>query len=312
MTTKLTGVSAPPPVPGITGSGGSQQGEGVREGDRKGAWGEGEVRSFVVEGRRRHQAAWPGAHCSPPHTPWPRGAGHIPHSGGPLVVREAPVGEGREVWGTGSRLRKASQGVDLAGPGILVPLEIDRVCRIEGGVLVKEVVGSEEEAHSVAHSHRVGNIFCMRDVQETSCHPGHQVLAREKKEDLRPGFVKDIPASYSLGCEDSAHQPRRNVKSQVFFVFDFWLFFLVGSKDPQGIWLGSEPGSSSLLASPPPLASTSSSLSADLPCNGLIIDEVSEIHSGSPRVIQIVDAGAAGLFFLPLRYGQLVPTGDVD
>lgn len=67
-----------------------------------------------------------------------------------------------------------------------------------------------------------------------------------------------------------------------------------------------------MLASPPPLASTSSSFSADLPCNGLVVDEVSEIHSGSPRVIQIVDAGAAGLFLLPLCYGQLVPTGDVD
>lgn len=203
MTTKLTDVSAPPPVPGITGSGGSLKGGGVREGDREGVWGGGEGRSFVVEGRRRrHQATT----VPLPTHPGPGAPATFPILGGPLVVREAPVGEGREVWGTGSRLRKASQGVDLAGPGILVPLEIDRVCRIEGGVLVKEVVGSEEEAHSIAHSHCVGNIFCMRDVQETSCHPGHQVLAREKKEDLRPGFVKDIPASYSsLGCEDSAH-----------------------------------------------------------------------------------------------------------
>lgn len=141
----------------------------------RGPGGKGEVGSFGVGGRRRgHQATWPNAHCSPPHTPWP---------GDPLVVREAPVGEGGEVWGTGSSLGKASQGVDLTGPGILVLLEIDRLRRLEGGVLVKEVVGSEEEAHTVPHSHRVGNVFCVWDVQETSCHPGHQVLAGAKRED---------------------------------------------------------------------------------------------------------------------------------
>lgn len=134
------------------------------------------------ERKRGHQAAWPSAPAPLP-TAWPWGPWHTPHPGDPLVVREAPVGEGREVWGTGSSLGKASQGVDLAGPGILVPPEIDRVRRLEGGVLVKEVVGSEEEAHTVPHSHRVGNVFRVWDVQEASCHPGHQVLAEEKKED---------------------------------------------------------------------------------------------------------------------------------
>ena len=98
-------------------------------------------------------------------------------------MTEAPVREGREVGDTASSLGEASQGVDLTVPSILVPPEVDGVGRIEGGVLVKEVVGLEEEAHTVPHSHRVGNIFCMWDVQETSCHPGHQVLAGEKEED---------------------------------------------------------------------------------------------------------------------------------
>lgn len=115
--------------------------------------------------------------------PGPGAPGHIPHSRDHLVVREAPVREGREVRGTVSSLGEASQGVDLTGPSILVPPEIDGISRIGGGVLVKEVVGSEEETHTVAHSHCVGNVLCMWDVQEASCHPGHQILAGEKEED---------------------------------------------------------------------------------------------------------------------------------
>ena len=100
-----------------------------------------------------------------------------------LVVGEARVGEGREVGGTGRSLGEASQAVDLTAPSILVLPEVDRVSRIDGGVLVKKVVGSEEEAHAVLHSHCVGNVLCMGHVQETGCHPGHQVLMGVKKED---------------------------------------------------------------------------------------------------------------------------------
>ena len=91
------------------------------------------------------------------------------------------MGEGREVRGTGSNLGQASQGVDLTGPSILVFSEVDGVSRIDGGVLVKEVVGSQKEAHTVPHCHRVGNVLCMWDVQETGCHPGHQVLVRQER-----------------------------------------------------------------------------------------------------------------------------------
>lgn len=90
------------------------------------------------------------------------------------------MGEGREVGGTGGSLGQASQGVDLTGPGVLVLPEIDRVSRVEGGVFIEEVVGSEEETHAIPHSHRVGNIFRMWDVQKASCHPGDQILAGEK------------------------------------------------------------------------------------------------------------------------------------
>lgn len=91
------------------------------------------------------------------------------------------MGEVREVRGTGGSFGQASQGVDLTGTDILVLPEIDGVSRVEGGVLIKEVVGSEEEAHPISHSHRVGDVFCMWDMQKPGCHPGHQVLAGEKR-----------------------------------------------------------------------------------------------------------------------------------
>ena len=47
--------------------------------------------------------------------------------------------------------------------------------------------------------------------------------------------------------------------------------------------------------------------STDLSSNGLIVDEVGEIHSGGPRVVLIVDAGAAGFLLLPPSHCQLVP-----
>lgn len=47
--------------------------------------------------------------------------------------------------------------------------------------------------------------------------------------------------------------------------------------------------------------------SADLSNNGLVVDEVSEVYGGGQRIVLIVDAGAAGLFLLPLGHNQLVP-----
>ena len=116
-----------------------------------------------------------------PHTPRPWNPILIPHPREHLVLEEARVGEGREVRDTGRSLGQASQGVDLTGPSILVFPEVDGVSRIDGGVLVKEVVGSQEEAHTIPHCHRVGNVLCMWDVQETSSHPGHQVLVGEER-----------------------------------------------------------------------------------------------------------------------------------
>lgn len=89
--------------------------------------------------------------------------------------------EGRDFGDTGGSLGQASQGVNLTGPGILALPEIDGVGRVEGGVLIKEVIRPEEEAHAVPYGHCVGNVFRMWDVQKASCHPGYQVLAGEKK-----------------------------------------------------------------------------------------------------------------------------------
>ena len=105
---------------------------------------------------------------------------HSPSWGTPSC-EETPVGEGREIRGTDSSLGQAIQGVDFTRPSILVFLEVDGVSRIDGGVLIKEVVGSQKEPHTIPHCHHVGNVLCMWDVQETGCHPGHQVLAGEER-----------------------------------------------------------------------------------------------------------------------------------
>ena len=83
-------------------------------------------------------------------------------------MEETPVGEGREIRGTDGSLGQAIQGVDFTRPSILVFLEVDGVSRIDGEVLVKEVVGLQEEPHTIPHSHHVGNVLCMWDVQETA------------------------------------------------------------------------------------------------------------------------------------------------
>ena len=91
----------------------------------------------------------------------------------------------------------------------------------------------------------------------------------------------------------------------------FSSFHLVSPKDPWRIltWkkvrrLVLAPSSSSLTPTGP--------LSTHLPSNGLIVDEVTEVQGGAPGVIQIIDAGAAGLPLLPLGHGQLVPAGGLD
>lgn len=129
---------------------------------------------------RRNQTDLYTASCCSPHL-FSQGPWLDCPSTGHLFVNKARMGKGREVWRTGGSLGQASQGVDLTGTGILVSSEIDGVGRVDGGIFIKEVVGPEEEAHPVPHSHGVGNVFCMWDVQKTSCYPGYQVLAGERK-----------------------------------------------------------------------------------------------------------------------------------
>ena len=163
---------------------------------------EGKARERTLEGEEEDEGTdSPAPSPSSPHIPWPWGPSHLPqtreHLGG-----EAPVGEGREVRGTGSNLGQASQGVDLTRPSILVFPEVDGVSRIDGGVLVKEVVGSQNEPHTVPHCHGVGNVLCMWDVQETGCHPGHQVLAGEERGPRGLALLRTPlpPTGFTLGA----------------------------------------------------------------------------------------------------------------
>lgn len=70
----------------------------------------------------------------------------------------------------------AGHGVDTAEPSILALLKVDAAWGEDGGVLIKVVIGSEQEANSVPQSHCVGNILSMGNVQEAGCNPSHQVL----------------------------------------------------------------------------------------------------------------------------------------
>lgn len=61
--------------------------------------------------------------------------------------------------------------------------------------MFKEVVGPEPEAHAIPCSHRVGNVLSMWDVQETRCHPGHQILEGEEEEGQESDFAEDTNGS---------------------------------------------------------------------------------------------------------------------
>ena len=50
-----------------------------------------------------------------------------------LIGEEAPMGEGREIRGTGRSLGQTSQGIDLTGPSILVKrFKIRKLFRMQG------------------------------------------------------------------------------------------------------------------------------------------------------------------------------------
>lgn len=71
--------------------------------------------------------------------------------------------------------------VDTAEPSILVLLKVDAARGEDGRILIKEVIGSEQEANSVPQSHSVGDILSMGDMQEAGCNPSHQVLQEEEE-----------------------------------------------------------------------------------------------------------------------------------
>lgn len=91
-----------------------------------------------------------------------------------VLVRER--GQGRD---TGCQAGGAGHRVGIAEPSILAFLKVDAARGEDGGVLIKEVIGSEQEANFVPHSDCVGDVLSMGDVQEAGCNPGHQVLKEE-------------------------------------------------------------------------------------------------------------------------------------
>ena len=75
----------------------------------------------------------------------------------------------------------AGHMIHTAEPSILAFLKVDTARGEDGGVLIKEVIGSEQEANSVPQSHCVGDILSVGDVQEAGCNPSHQVLQEEEE-----------------------------------------------------------------------------------------------------------------------------------
>lgn len=52
-------------------------------------------------------------------------------------------------------------------------VDVNPVSRVDGWVLIKVVVGAQQDAASVAHGNSVGNVLGVGDVEEASGDPGN-------------------------------------------------------------------------------------------------------------------------------------------
>lgn len=55
-------------------------------------------------------------------------------------------------------------------------LKVHRIRRVDGWILIKVVVGPQQDPTPIAHRYGVGDILGMRDVEESGGHPGNKVL----------------------------------------------------------------------------------------------------------------------------------------
>lgn len=72
-------------------------------------------------------------------------------------------------------LRKAGHPVVFAAL-LCAWAKVHRISRVDGWVLIKVVMGPQEDATPISHCYRVGDILSVGDVEEASGHPGNQVL----------------------------------------------------------------------------------------------------------------------------------------
>lgn len=101
----------------------------------------------------------------------------------------------------------AGHMIDTAESSILALLKVDAARGEDGGVLIKEVIGSEQEANSVPQSHCVGDILSVRDVQEAGCNPSHQVLQEEEELETLEARPREPPLSHNPQSPVSALLP---------------------------------------------------------------------------------------------------------
>lgn len=55
-------------------------------------------------------------------------------------------------------------------------VKVHPISRVDGRVLIKVVVGPQQDPTAIAHCYRVGDVLGVGDVEETGGHPGNQVL----------------------------------------------------------------------------------------------------------------------------------------
>ena len=129
---------------------------------------------------------WPHPLCLPRQLPQ-RGLSSVPGGGGARGLQVGPSGgQGPSHKPVGSIVaeRGRLQAVPLflrhpalgVGRAIFQRSHNYEVSGCQGRVLWEEIEGSEQEAHGVSGRGRVGDVFCVGDVQEAHCDPGHQVL----------------------------------------------------------------------------------------------------------------------------------------
>lgn len=79
-------------------------------------------------------------------------------------ITEALVSERRDFGQACGGLGQAGDVVDITGGGVLLAAEENAVRRVDGGILIEIIVGSQKEANLIPHRDCVGDVLRMWNV----------------------------------------------------------------------------------------------------------------------------------------------------